>query len=342
VVTETGSSRAPSTILVTSVVTQSDSAGNNGNTGVLTVIVTQTSTPPAVTQAATTGAAASSASASSSSSAAAALGNTNNGSKTASHGLSPGGVTAIAVVVPVVIVALLVVLGLFLYRRRKQKKTAQEARRKEVEEYGYNPNDDPTLPAVGAFGGESEMAEDSSAGYRGWGNQSVNNRKASSAVPSGFSGTTAPASDNPTLPRVPSSPGNVSTAPLVGGAAAGAGAAALARAGFNRDDDRQYPPSSYNRPAELEGSGVQRGPSNASSTYSTTNHTDGDSTDLGHPDYGYDNNYSQYTPYQNAGVGGFDNSQQPVVRDVNARRNTRVENPSVWPQQGGASISQNF
>lgn len=321
--------------------TQSASAGNNQNTGVITVIVTQTSSLPSQTQAPTTASAASSASASSSS-AAAALGNTNNGNKSSNNGLSPGGVTAVAVVVPVVVVALLVLAGLFFYRRRKSKKVAQEARRKEVEEYGYNPNDDPTLPAVG---GESEMAEDSSAGYRGWGNQSVNNRKASSTVPSGFSGSAAPGSDS-TVPRLPSSPGTGSTGGLLEGAAAGgvaaAGAAGLARAASDRDKETHYPPSSYNRPAELEGSGVQRGPSNASSSYSIANRTDGDSTDLGHPDYGYDHNYSQYTPYQNAGVGGFDNSQQPVVRDVNARRNTRVENPSVWPQQGGASISQNF
>jgi hypothetical protein len=32
---------------------------------------------------------------------------------------------------------------------------------------------------------------------------------------------------------------------------------------------------------------------------------------------------------------------QPVIRDVQARRNTRIENPSHFPQQS-AGISQNF
>jgi hypothetical protein len=34
-------------------------------------------------------------------------------------------------------------------------------------------------------------------------------------------------------------------------------------------------------------------------------------------------------------------SGQPVIRDVQARRNTRIENPSHFPQQS-AGISQNF
>lgn len=303
-----------------------------------TVIVTQTTSAPAATAAGTSASAASAVS-SSSSSAAAALGSTSNGSKNSGGGLSAGGVTAVAVVVPVVVVALLVVLGLFLYRRRKQKKTAQEARRKEVEEYGYNPNDDPTLPAVGVAGDSQDMAEDSSTGYRGWGNQSMSNRKASNTIASAVTSGTA-ASDT-TAPPVPTSPGNTmsdrSTAPLrdaaAGGAALGLGGGAAAAA----SELEGY----SNRPAELEGSGVQRGPSNASSTYSVAGRTD-DSTDLHNTDYGYDHNYSQYTPYNTAGAGGFDASQQPVVRDVNARRNTRVENPSVYPQQGNSSISQNF
>jgi len=307
----------------------------------MTVIVTQTTSVPTQVVG-TTEVNASSAAASSSSSAAAALGNTN-GSKSSSGGLSSGGVTAIAVVVPIVIVALLVVLGLFLYRRRKSKKTAQEARRKEVEEYGYNPNDDPTLPAVGVAGGD-EMAEDSSNGYRGWGNTSVNNRKASSTVPSGFSGTTAPGSEP--APPVPTSPaGNglseKSTAPLIDtpiassnlgyGLAGAGGAVGLGAAAASRDHNEH--------PAELEGSGVQRGPSNASSSYSMAGRTDDSNDHQG--DYGYDRDYSQYTPH----YGGADMSQQPVVRDVNARRNapTRVEgNGGGWGQQGNSSISQNF
>lgn len=188
-----------------------------------------------------------------------------------------------------------------------------------MEEYGYNPNDDPTLPAVGAVGDGQDMSEEGS-GYRGWGNQSMATRKASTNV-SGLSGGHAAAPSDGGAPLV-------GAAGLAGGTAFGAGAAA---ASYHDDDDQE-------KPVELEGSGVQRGPSNASSQYSTGGRTN-DSTDL-HQDYGYDHNYSQYTPYYNNSAGGFDASQQPVVRDVNAARNPRVQNPGAYqPQQG---IAQNF
>ena len=88
--------------------------------------------------------------------------------------------------------------------------------------------------------------------------------------------------------------------------------------------------------------GVNRGPSNASSTYSAAGHSDG-SADYPLPahnptdEYGY--GQYNYQPYP----GGNDQyMQQPVIRDVSARRNTRIENPSVFPQQGNSGIAQNF
>jgi len=97
-------------------------------------------------------------------------------------GLSAGGKTAIAVVIPVVAVALLIVAGLFLWRKRNQRKSEKEERKKEMEEYGYNPNHDPTLPAVAAT---DEIVEDQS-GYRGWGVTSSSNRQASTTVSGGM------------------------------------------------------------------------------------------------------------------------------------------------------------
>ncbi|KAG9680097.1 hypothetical protein KCU87_g260, partial [Aureobasidium melanogenum] len=194
------SSRPPSTQLITSVVTESASNGGSSNAPV-TVVVTSVYTPSTTTAA--KGSSASSA-ATSSSSAAGSLpnGTTRNGSNN-SHGLSTGGKTAIAVVVPVVVVALLVLAGLFFWRKRKQGKIAKEERRKEVEEYGYNPNNDPTLPVVAADG--SEMAEDSNGGYRGWGNTSMSNRKASTTL---SGGQTAGLSDTGSQPGgfMPGSP----------------------------------------------------------------------------------------------------------------------------------------
>ena len=52
-----------------------------------------------------------------------------------------------------------------------------------MEGYGFNPNHDPTLPAVGGVT-DTQMGEDQS-GYRGWGTTS-SNRKASTTLASGM------------------------------------------------------------------------------------------------------------------------------------------------------------
>lgn len=220
-------------------------------------------------------------------------------------------------VVPVVVVALLVLAGIFWWRKRKQKKTAQEARRKEVEEYGYNPNHDPTLPAVG--GADSpEMAEDAS-GYRGWGNNTTSARKPSTNLSSGIGmAVSDDGQHHPSSPdQHPSSDGGHSEQPLVDGHnGVGAAGAAGGAAG-----------------------GVKRGPSNASSQYSAAGQTD-DSDDRP-AEHGYDTNYSQYTPYR-PGATNYEDTAQPVIQDVSARRNTKIENPSTMPRQGSSGIAANF
>lgn len=253
-------------------------------------------------------------------------------------GLSSGGKIAIAVVVPVVAIALLLLAGIFLWRKRKARQNNEEERRKEVEEYGFNPNHDPTLPAVGMG---SEMAEDSS-GYRGWGNTATSsNRKASTTLTSGM--TFSDSNSNPGGYNTPHSPtggaySEGSNDPLVNGrretldsdglGALGAGAIGGAA-----------PNSTQNQ------AGVQRGVSNASSSYSAANRSDasGEYPGMGAGntnDY-YDNQgYYQQGPYGQSDPYGA--GQQPVIRDVSARRNTRIENPSVFPQQGNSGIAQNF
>lgn len=52
----------------------------------------------------------------------------------------------------------------------------------------------------------------------------------------------------------------------------------------------------------------------------------------------YDESMPQHGPYGDGTYGGG----HPVIRDVPARRNTRIENPSVFPQQGSSGIAQNF
>jgi len=256
-------------------------------------------------------------------------------------------------VVPIVAVALLIIAGVFFWRKRKARKNAEEQRRKEVEEYGYNPNNDPTIPAVGAGGyGEdgSEMREDG-AGYRGWGATSSTQRQPSTTLSGGRAQPGQAISDegsnpggyhsqgSPTEGTQPSTeahsndPLTENARPMTGDSETiGAlGAAPLAASG-RQDRD------------------IHRGPSNASSAYSGPARSDGSEDPAGqggaggNPQYYEDGAYyneaqPQHGPY---GDGTYGGSGQPVIRDVQARRNTRIEKPSVFPQQGNAGIAQNF
>lgn len=251
--------------------------------------------------------------------------------------MSSGGKTAIAVVIPVVVVALLVLGGIFFWRKRKQRKSAEDERRKEVEEYGFNPNHDPTLPAVGGLA----MAEDES-GYRGWGNTTTSsNRKMSTTLTSGM--TYSDSNSNPGGYASPHSPthGVYSDAhsndPLMDGRretmdSDGIGALGVA-------NGAAAPNSAQNQ------IGVHRGPSNASSTYSTADHSDNSGdypgmTGNNQQDYYANQDYYQPGPY--GASDPYGGQQQPIIRDVSARRNTRIENPSVFPHQGNSGIAQNF
>ena len=251
-----------------------------------------------------------------------------------SKGLSTAGTTAIAVVVPVVVVALLVLAGLFFWRRRKQNKLAEEARRNEVEEYGYNPNNDPTLPAV-ASDAPSEMTEDAS-GYRGWGATALANRKASTTVSGGH--TQGQYSDGG------SNPGGLSTAGTAVGSDDYGGNNLNHRGTMNSDDLGAL------GAAPLAGANrhdMKRGPSNASSSYSAGHNSDhsdpsgGFGQAISSDNYQPNSNYSfsQAGPYGDGSYGGGDG--MPVVRDVSARRNTQIEQGGRY-QQANAGISQNF
>ena len=294
---------------------------------------------------------------SSSSSSGAAPLSTNGTTTGTSSGLKPSGTIAVAVVVPVVAVALIVLALLFLWRRRKQRKDAEELRRKEVEEYGFNPNHDPTLPPVGGTSphGEevSDMRETDGAGYRGWGTTSAANRKASATLSSGNGPIGMARSDSGSNPggyHASSSPTAVTTHnsdvqsgdPLVGTGspnngrptsmdsetigALGAGPVAM---GNRQERD------------------IHRGPSNASSAYTGANRSEasGDeplTTTISSPQHYGDEMYSENFAQPNSYGDGSYGVGHPVIRDVQARRNTRIENPSVVPQQGNAGIAQNF
>ncbi|RAL61363.1 hypothetical protein DID88_009498 [Monilinia fructigena] len=215
-----------------------------------------------------------------------------------------------------------------------KRKDAEEMRRKEVEEYGYNPNNDPTIPAVGS--GEAmdptKCGKKEGSGYRGWGTTAV----ASSGRKSfdNIIWRSIRRVELAWLIRKETSPTHAvsdtrSDNPLVDHHEDEAMGAMGPSAGGNRD--------------------INRGPSNASSSYSAANRSDGSGEGPGgyngggqyYDQYGGGNPYNDATPYgsppNRAEVSG-----QPVIRDVSARRNTRIENPSHYPGQQSAGISQNF
>ncbi len=251
-------------------------------------------------------------------------------------------------VVPVVAVALIVFALLFLWRRRKQRKDAEELRRKEVEDYGFNPNHDPTVPAVGgvAAGGEPQMAEDS-AGYRGWG-----------ATPMARKPSTNPSSGNGAIGMAVSEAGAGGAGGLRTSPTPGQGSEAHSGDPLLNSPNRPHTADSETV-GELGGAPVaagnrndmRRGPSNASSSYSAGNRSEvsaeapvpgapAPSNYYNNNDGAYDDStYPHPGPY--GGEGGYAGGQ-PVIRDVQARRNTRIENPTVVPQQGNAGIAQNF
>ncbi|KFY51602.1 hypothetical protein V496_08809 [Pseudogymnoascus sp. VKM F-4515 (FW-2607)] len=250
-------------------------------------------------------------------------------------GLTGAGRTAVAVVVPIVAVALLALLALWFWRRRKQRKDAEELRRKEVEEYGYNPNNDPTLPAIGMVGGAGSAdngPREEESGYRGWGTTSNNmssGRKASTTMSGGAAGAYSEGANS----QAPVSDTRSDNA-LVGG-------------GRPHSDEVEQlgamgPSASANR-----GGDIHRGVSNASSSYSA-GHASDNSDEQAVPGgaYGAAQYYSNDGPYADPAYGGrggpVEAQGQPVIRDNLARRATRIENPSHFPTQASAGISQNF
>ncbi|RCI16119.1 hypothetical protein L249_3266 [Ophiocordyceps polyrhachis-furcata BCC 54312] len=289
VVTVTPSNLATSVQVVTSTTTRAPAAGP----------LTTSSRPP------------------SSTSGAAAIDTSASGS-----GLNQASRVAIGVVVPIAAIAFLAIAGLFWWKKRRARQEAEEERRKEVEDYSYNPNADPTMPTVEhAY----EMKDD--GGYRGWGSTATattgsRGRKASTTMSGGAAGTYSD----------PASPvrANLSEArsgePLVDGSSLHDGEILGAMG----------PSAAHNRGG---GADVRRGPSNASSSYSAAARSDGSDGAM------YNGNgaayYEQYGQNPYGEQRPHEPGSQAVIRDNPARRNTRIENSAHYPQQS-AGIAQNF
>lgn len=225
---------------------------------------------------------------------------------------------AIGVFVPVCAIAILAILGLFWWKKRRTRQEAEEERRKEVEDYAYNPNADPSMPSAAHSADNSyEMREDGGSGYRGWGSTAAPGsmgRKASTMSGGGMAG----AYSDPSSPTR-ANPGE----PLLDGQSSLEGEILGAMG----------PSAANNR-----GGDMRRGPSNASSSYSAGARSEGSDCGL----YGNaPNYYEQYGQNPYSDQRPQDPASQAVIRDNPARRNTRIEKSSHYPQQS-AGIAQNF
>jgi len=209
-------------------------------------------------------------------------------------------------------------------------------RKSEMAEYGFNPNNDPSLAPAGASYQEdqSEMTEDNS-GYRGWG-ATTSNHKASTTYGSrapGLSDSGSQPGGNYSQPSPNAYSDAYSADPLMQGhpeggdgvgTLGGAAVAGAAAGGLGRNRSH---------------GGVRRGPSNASSAYSNVapSEASSEAPSLPRPYYEQEMPYNDYGQQPHGSYG----NDQPIVRDVQARRNTRIERAPTFPQQQGG-ISQNF
>ncbi|KAI5784557.1 hypothetical protein EDC01DRAFT_604768, partial [Geopyxis carbonaria] len=280
-----------------------------------------------------------------------------------SSGLSSTGRVVVAVIVPIVGVALIAILLLLFWKKRQQNKQIQTSREKQVEDYGYNSNSSPSA-AVGAGGtcssttGEETPYDtiESSEGYRGWGStngrRKVSNVGSSIAIsqPGGnaYSDNHHHAANSAEVhnPIAPTGYG-----PNYTGGETYHENTGIRFAGRHSETVDSNITTGMIVPANSHDGGIQRGISNASSNYSEITHSDNSD---GVPSSGHnvryyasgaleDNqNYSEQAYPIYPEEGGY--MSPPVIRDVQARRNTRIETPTNahFPQQGNSGIAQNF
>ncbi|KAL0638531.1 hypothetical protein Q9L58_002467 [Maublancomyces gigas] len=295
-----------------------------------------------------------------------------------SSGMSGTTTVVVAVVIPIIGVALIAIALLFMWKRRQKTKANAEARRKEVEEYGYNPNNDPhggaaAVAGIGVARSSSneetlyEMTESDATGYRGWGSTNGGRKALNMGSSVGTSGQTgmgfsdggfsqqqgsAMGSGPEGYTGVATSP-SASTFPIANSPSVDGSNAPLIHGNRPATADSSVI-GAMNGPVSAENSGgIHRGISNASSNYSAM--TQSDQSDLGQPlsqhdaqyygvDDGYEEAYysSRNPSHSYPGDNGY--GPAPVIRDVSARRNTRIETPTDthFPQQGNSGIAQNF
>lgn len=191
------------------------------------------------------------------------------------------------------------------------------------------------MPTVGAVGG-SQMVEDHGSGYRGWGTAAGSNRQPSTGLSA--SNTHGQLSDTGSQPG-----GFSNTTTAFGGS--DAHDSAMYKDGSSSDGIAAL---GVGPAAGQRNNDMRRGPSNASSSYSAGHASEMEDPYASEspppvPSHGYDSGH-QYTAYQPGPYGDSGDTGgigMPMVQDVSARRNTRIEQGGGY-QTGNSGIAQNF
>ncbi|KAI5809002.1 hypothetical protein DFH27DRAFT_247999 [Peziza echinospora] len=263
-------------------------------------------------------------------------------------GLEGSALIAVAVIVPIVIIALLVVGALLFFRKRKDRRSKISL--KGAPGLGLGG----TGAAVGmaptnsnSDDGGYEMARGGEgSGYRGWG--STGGGRKSTGLASSV-GTAYPMASVTGRSVSEGSYNNNSDMYGLSTTPAGVGSSSV-----NINAPLLDRPAAS--PAFTEGSiigamptfdsrndGLNRGISNASSNYSAMTHSD--QSDYHAQSY-YSGEPQEYgASYFVNGPGLYSDdpvNPPPVIRDVQARRNTRIETPTGTHQTGSSGIAQNF
>lgn len=255
---------------------------------------------------------------------------------------------AVAVIVPVVILALIGVVLLFYFKKRRTDRNAQT---KGPVAGGIIGGGAP--PPDTDREGTYEMNEADGAGYRGWGS-TVGGRKTTVASSSGYpmSSVGKTASDggysNSASVGPPGYTGNGMHTPVSPVYPDSTGLLTV---------DRAVPSPAFTESSTIgamptfdshNSGGLNRGVSNASSNYSAMTHSDQSDFDQRQSQQYYGPNAQEYDGayFSNGANMYYDDptNPPPVIRDVQARRNTRIETPTSahFPQQGSSGIAQNF
>lgn len=272
--------------------------------------------------------------------------------------MSGGALVAVAVIIPVVILAV-VVVGLVLYFKRRKSNRNVPIKAPVAGGIIGGSGPPPISDRDGVYelndtrDGVYELNDTDSAGYRGWGS-TVRNPKSTVSGSPGYPISSVVSDSGYSNPASVGPPGYISE--LYGGGVNAPASPVFPDSAGLLSADRTAPSPAFTESSTIgamptfdsHNGGLNRGVSNASSNYSAMTHSDQSDFDQRQSQQYYGPDAQDYDAayFSNGPNMYYDDTSNPppVIRDVQARRNTRIETPTSphFPQHGSSGIAQNF